>query len=362
MVEAMVALVAGLLLSAGIGQVYLATKKTYTVQEQLSRLQENARYAIDRMSRDIRMAGSMGCTSRAPITIINTLNVGGDPFYNFGFRIDGYEAHGTAPTDTYALDPSPTNSSSSTKWIPTLPAALPEMIPGNDVLMLHGRTDTGVADLLQAADPNTVTVNKSNPNSDFQQGDLMMVSDCSASFAFQASSVGGDPGGNGIAIGHAAGNSPGNAVTAWNATKTANIATLQNPHGSIPAEAYKIASTLYYLYLGTNDTYPSLYRKSRDSGTNTPSESLVEGVENMQILYGWQDGDGNVQYGHAALVADWNQVVSVRIALLMRSLDDGIRKDLDTQIYNLNGTKIDPVDDHRLRQVFTATIAVRNGI
>ncbi len=60
-IELMVALVLGLLLTTGITKVYLTTKETYNLSENLSRLQESARFAMEYLRQDIRMAGFMPC-------------------------------------------------------------------------------------------------------------------------------------------------------------------------------------------------------------------------------------------------------------------------------------------------------------
>jgi type IV pilus assembly protein PilW len=57
LVEIMVALTAGLLLTVTVGQIYLANKQTYRLQEAQSRLQEDGRYALDILTRNIRLAG-----------------------------------------------------------------------------------------------------------------------------------------------------------------------------------------------------------------------------------------------------------------------------------------------------------------
>ncbi len=47
MVELMVALVITLILLAGIGQIFLSSKKSFIIQNNLARIQENGRYAMD---------------------------------------------------------------------------------------------------------------------------------------------------------------------------------------------------------------------------------------------------------------------------------------------------------------------------
>ena len=47
MVELMVALVISLILMGGISQIFLSSKKSFTIQDTLGRQQENGRYIIE---------------------------------------------------------------------------------------------------------------------------------------------------------------------------------------------------------------------------------------------------------------------------------------------------------------------------
>ncbi len=57
LVEIMVALVAGLLMLAGVIQIFLANKQTYRINEAAARIQENARIAMELLGRQVRMVG-----------------------------------------------------------------------------------------------------------------------------------------------------------------------------------------------------------------------------------------------------------------------------------------------------------------
>mgnify|MGYP003805980571 CR=1 FL=1 len=56
MVEILVALVISLFLVAGVIQLFIGSKQTYRGYDALSRIQENGRFALEAMARDIRMA------------------------------------------------------------------------------------------------------------------------------------------------------------------------------------------------------------------------------------------------------------------------------------------------------------------
>jgi type IV pilus assembly protein PilW len=102
---------------------------------------------------------------------------------------------------------------------------------------------------------------------------------------------------------------------------------------------------------------PALFRQE----FNNPPEELIEGVEDMQILYGVDTDNDQFpnQYMSADAVIDFDDVVSVRVMLLVRSIDDFVTE--DPQTYTYNGVTTTPAD-RRIRQVFSSTIALRNRI
>src|SRR5665647_3594938 len=61
LIEIMIALLIGAFLLGGMLQIFINSKQTYRMQENLSRLQENGRFALDFLAKDIRMAGYWGC-------------------------------------------------------------------------------------------------------------------------------------------------------------------------------------------------------------------------------------------------------------------------------------------------------------
>ena len=58
---------------------------------------------------------------------------------------------------------------------------------------------------------------------------------------------------------------------------------------------------------------------------------------------------------------DWDDVVSLRLGLLIRT-PSTVDQQLDTNTYELvDGVSVDPVDDRRRRQVYRTTIELRNN-
>jgi len=99
--------------------------------------------------------------------------------------------------------------------------------------------------------------------------------------------------------------------------------------------------------------------------TNNQINDLIEGVENMQLSYGIDtDSDGTPNYYVSApALTDpaWNQVVSIRVSLLIRSMDNNLAT--QSLPYSFNGSIFTPAaGDFRIRKIFTSTIAVRNRL
>lgn len=100
------------------------------------------------------------------------------------------------------------------------------------------------------------------------------------------------------------------------------------------------------------------------NGSNTPG-IMAEGVENMQILYGEDTDNDNTanHYVSVGNVVDWTAVVSVRIALLVSTVQSVGSNTTDNKTHVLlNATPIGPIGDSVIRRVFSRTIILRNTI
>lgn len=69
LIEIMIALVLGIVLSLGIIQIFASSKQTSVTQNAAARLQEDARYALSRMTQELRMAGMFGCLSLSSASV-----------------------------------------------------------------------------------------------------------------------------------------------------------------------------------------------------------------------------------------------------------------------------------------------------
>ncbi len=93
--------------------------------------------------------------------------------------------------------------------------------------------------------------------------------------------------------------------------------------------------------------------------------TIIPGVENIQLLYG-EDTDATdsatnaTKYVSAGNVVNWNNVVSVKLGVLVNSQSDIATSD-DGVAYDLQGqTQIAAANDHMRRRAYSATVVVRN--
>ena len=98
----------------------------------------------------------------------------------------------------------------------------------------------------------------------------------------------------------------------------------------------------------------TLYRN-----TNNVSNPLIEGIQNMQILYGIDTNVDEVADYYVPAYSNMQQVVSVRISLLVATLDDHLS--IQPMAYIYNGVTTLPTD-YKIRRIFNTTVTLRNHL
>ena len=353
LVELMVAMLLGLVLTGGAIQVFVSNRTTYAFNEGLSRLQENGRFAVDTLNFRIRMAGYFGCLP--DITIYNNLNNSTALAFDFENGLQGFEAAGTSPDQTFA--PASSNPANGGVHSPALPAPISgNVVPGSDVIVIRNVSASSHA-LVSPFNTGAQIFVDAGPD-DYQEGEIGIVSDCQKASVFQITGVSENTPNSRIDVAHSnASFTPGNQSPTWGSSQEYGAG----------SELLRAETWIYYV--GATDAGPPALMQQRlalDTASNTVAlveEELVEAIETMQVLYGIvADGDNDLDsYVTANNVADWEDVLSVRIGLLARSPEE-YGNEIDTQQYDVNGTTFNPVDDRRVRQVFTTTIALRNRL
>lgn len=365
LIELMVSLTLGMMIIVTIGYVYVGASRTFRSLEALSRMQENARYAIERISFDLRMAGFMGCSSESFTNVLN--NPEAWQFNLTGLPLIGYQ-----------------------DGVSVFPSAISDRLRGDAFTII--RADNSHEYIVTDYNSSSAQF-KTNVNHDLGKGAILVATDCKHSAMFQMSNIGT---GTNREIVHnsGGGQSPGNytkglgkptdasspylpAIACTASPKPSYCKSNGTPYDDFTegARIYKLSASTYYI--GSHNNEPVLYREalSQEGGNAvTAAEEIVEGVQDMQLTYGVDTtatADGSVdKYVTAAQVEatapddtkeeDWARVLSVRISLLMVSRDRENTTN-EPQSYTFNGSTVTP-SDYRLRKTFTTTIAVRNRL
>lgn len=338
-VELMVAITIGLIILAAVSTVFVSSKSNYTTQESSARLQESARFAMNFISQDLRMAGYFGCADDLQ-TIHNNLNPGGiSPAFDFSIPIEGSEAGTTVFYPSGSATKFPTTGAAATSQAANCPGFVGGRCTGTDAFALRRADPASIS--LTTAMPNTSAALFIEPNNGLQIGDIILLSDCAGAELFQITNIQNNVGPNSDKQG-VVHNTGGGSPSPGNAQK------FERAYGPPGAKIMKFVQRAYYIGTGTNGQ-PTLFRQNLD-GTNL--QELVEGIEDMQVTFGYGSygdktprvylpaNDGSL----GATKANWSNVVSARIEITARPV-------LDTSPNNPN--KVQP-------KTFVSTIFMRN--
>lgn len=304
LVELLVALVLGVVLTFGAMNLLLQSKRSYIEAEELARLQENGRFALRYLSHELVMAGYLA--SLVP-----------------GTEVDSVEA-GTACFD-YLMD------------------TLRPLEYVNDVTR-DGESGSGdhdlPADCLVArkhlAGTDLLVIRRTAGSPALTGGDELVPVDADAIY-LRTDSGGAAP-------------------------------RLQRggADDGVDGELWEYVPEVLYLRdysVVSGDGIPALCRKrlGRSSNDMAPSECLVEGIENLQLEFGIDESGDELadRFDSAPDPAGLTAAVAIRIHLLVRSVRP-LPGHVDARSFLLGGTEVAAAGDGHFRRLMQTTILLRN--
>ena len=350
LVELLVAMAISVTVMSGVIVVLLTSKLSFITQGELAVLQENARYAMRLMAEELRMAGFSGCSSK-PLFTANSIVGATDSWFLNAPGIHGFEHEA-------GVSSFPAEFGSDVK-------------AGTDAILIRRAQNTGYS--VAAHIPEKASFKLNQPH-ELKTGEIMVVADarCQQLGVFQIS----DAQAAGATIEHNSDNPvTSNEVSPGNCSQSlrGNVSCQNPPTPGTLGEPYTVGSRMMSLssqafYVGISELggdIPALYRERldyADGKVRTVAQELLQGVENLQILYGVDtlnnDGraDSYMKAHDAAL--NWDAVVSVRIALRVRSMPPvhPSEESYDTfqDVVGSDGS------DRYLRKDVTTTLQLRN--
>lgn len=341
LVELMVSSAIGLLLLTGVGTVYLESRATFRQQEMLARMQEGARYAFEVMALEIRQAGYTGCAPENRTYSSLEVSTPPDWFNELASQpLFGYES-GTG-----------------------LPAVVTGELANTDAMSVIRLDDSGNY-RVTSHNPSSAVISVVS-NAGLNTGEILTAvsANCLYASTFQmtaspASKISHDSGAG----------TPGNSTKCLSDPASTDCTGPVSGYPALPvgSKIMRTRGTIYFIANNATSLEPSLFREiltTSGGAAASEAEELVEGVENMQILYGEDTSaplDGNVdQYVTAEVVGNWDNVLAVRVSLLMRSVQNNVVNQPQAVEFNGGTVNSGVGADRRLRKVFTATFAIRN--
>jgi type IV pilus assembly protein PilW len=358
LVELLVAMVVGMVLLGGVYVSFTSSTTTNSMNEQLSRIQENGRFATSLLTGEVRDAGYVGCLN--DVTSFKNVLAPFDPsnpdtvesfLYDFSSALHGFEANGDGTwNDGNEDDENFTWNELNTQFALDFTKE-PDQL--SDILVIRGMdTSSIVLDVVPSAASADMKVAGTAEELDtIEDFDVLLVSDCRHAAVFQVTNYNDD--GNMVHNTGTVSFGPGNY------TKL-----LEHPDGKFEeGSIFKPVTSVYFIRINSNDI-PSLYKSL--PGLDSTVE-IAEGVESMQIRYGEDTSDDRIAdvYVSADAVTDWENVVSVRIGLLLRSIDELLHGEVDDSDYDIDGdgvTDFTAPGDRHLRVVMSATVGIRNRL
>lgn len=261
LVELMISMLLGLLILGAAIAVFSSNRASYQANQGLGRVQENARVAFEMLARDLRAAGSTGCSN--------------------------------------AAKPEPTGM---TGWWSTFPAqsvfafdngAFGQSIAGTDALQVMSAGDVPIG--VEAQGSTTLTLRTaSHP---FDTNDVMVVCDAAKVFVIRATAVAGDT------ITHAG--LPGGYNFFDNV---------------MPSSASVITTTMAanQWFVAPNNRNPNSPNSLWVSRQGAAAEEVAEGIDDLQLTFLER---GETTYGDAGTVGNWGNVVAVNVAMVLSAVD-----------------------------------------
>ncbi|TXT40105.1 MAG: type IV pilus assembly protein PilW [Comamonadaceae bacterium] len=127
--------------------------------------------------------------------------------------------------------------------------------------------------------------------------------------------------------------------------------------GNQPTGLQADVDNLFSLDTSTNDLM------CLGAAANTPAQSIANGVEDFQVLYGVQTGVPgleNYQYFTASAVTNWANIQAVRVCIQVIGESNGNPRLSTLRLTGCRGQTL--TNDNHLRRIFTRTFSLRNSL
>ncbi|MDP4536855.1 prepilin-type N-terminal cleavage/methylation domain-containing protein [Alkalimonas collagenimarina] len=325
LVELMIAMMLGVILIGGVMGVFLSTQQTYRVNDSLNRMQDGFRVGFQLLTRDLRNAGSSGCTNNGRVVNVLAGNAwwadwGGSNFMAY----DGDTAYPGVAFGT----------------------GVGQRVSGTSAIQMMYSLSDGDEAIAIAHVPSGVNASfQIAAGANIAQGDIVMVCDQSQSTIFQVSNITG----GGVNVIHNTGNTttPGNCTNRLGFPGPTSCSASAGTAYVFPPNAVLSKFESVSWFVGHNGRPAtggqSLYRTSVEQG-NVVVEEVIEGVVDVQFEF-LLLGANSFIATNAVPANRWIDVVSSRLTVTVESPHDNMTD-----------------DGNRLNRTIVHEVALRNPV
>jgi len=354
LIEIMVAMTISLILMAAVLTILSSSKRTYALQDELGKLQENARFVFSELKKDLRMAGYYGCSGKVDSQIINAFD---GSLNNQPVRAAEVKDGDVVLTNNQLTRTEAKIRNSDILVINSLPRIIAIDAPMNTAANAPnnlGQQESTITGWFTTT-RNFFFYRNQETSTVPAAGETIFVGDCSNTLPYVVDSV--------------------QPTTTVDGEGRIDIQGQFNRNFSWPIQVMQAHS-------GTAD-FASTYEVGGidKTGNGTPSDVadgfglfrnrgdasllFIEGVQNMQILYGIDGNNNQVADTYSRQWTAGDVVVSIQVALLMRTTNRrldfaAIDKNFDLLELPTFNPSADPGEEGFKHRVFTTTIKVRN--
>lgn len=312
LVELMISMVLGLLLTAGVISLFIQSQQSYNATRDIAILDQNAQVLVDIIERDLNRVGyTPSCRTTPGPNVANMTAINGTttPFPLIGDRSLQMVGYNQADTNAY-LAATTSNVISSLK-------------AGSDYFMVWA-PDPEKVGVITARSGSNYTATFSNATDDLNSQVLVITSpDCSQVSQFvQTTSSGSGTEHATVTPGDVG--TTANGVSNCSTNMLGNYSCSDSPLPVASATAMPIGGNVmvvdYFGYGITTDD--NLIRINAFSGVE--SNRLLENVTDLQLTFGSTSGTAvqgifSVErYDTAANVSDWSNVITVRLEFTLQ--------------------------------------------
>lgn len=315
LVELLVALALSAILMAGIIEIYLENKRNYVQNEEYARLQENGRFALGMVKREVTMAGFFAGLPDTDDLVPASIT-------------------GDCTTGNWAWDPTSSielaNNVSASGTVQTVRGGAPASTDLDCLTASELQTGSDVLAVKRTADTATL-----------ENGVRNVSAEADKQWYLRTEEYGGGK--------------------SWSYLDDGETIAAADAIAGSSVDYWELYVKIFYIrsFSSVGDGIPTLCVESLQANAFETS-CYVEGVEDMQVEVGVDtDGDGYAnRFVAAPTTAQLDTAVAIRVYLLVRSINE-IQDYTNNKTYAL-GSKSVTANDGFLRQVYATTVLLRN--